>query len=551
MRRELRLLLASIGVALLCSASAAGQVGTDVTLGAGGGATAGNDGVQAHAGYQGKAFIDPAVAEGFEVALSQRVILVLEAAREAEALQRIRDMAIEHEFLPNLHMLALNLPKGHFEDVKGLPGLLVLYRNERMGAYLDRSAHYIGAPVVWNTYKDTGASATILVVDSGIDGNHPDVQLNKNLLQNVLVTPGAGERLPLLTQDNVAMTDFDGHGTHVASIAGGTSLAPGSNGRLKGISPGGKLVGYAAGTVDRDTGEVAFESLTVLKAFEYALEKKESFKPPIRIVSNSWGANGEFDPQSPVNIATLRMYKAGLTVIFAGGNEGSEAHTMNKYSLAPWVLSVAAGDYFNNLARFSSRGSDKLPYDHPDVMAPGVGITAAKAATCAPGGIASPGGDCYQVKSGTSMAAPHVAGIAALLYSAPHPGADLSPDQIMDILTATVTRVPKYETWEAGAGYVNALTAYQLATKTPGKRDEFLSGKVKYAGRETGDSRFERDPVSVGYGAGAAVQIRSGQQSIGEFGQSLVGSTNGLVFLLGTLVLGAAAFGIRRSQGPA
>lgn len=549
MQRELRLLLASFGAALLLTGSATGQVGTDVSLGAGGHAGAGNDGVGYDAGYQGRAFVDPAVAEAFEVVLRQHVILVLDPELQASVVQRLDEMGLDHELFPRLHMLALTLPRGKFEEVREIPGIVVLYRNERMGAYLDRSAEYIGAPVVWKTYRDTGAAATILVVDSGIDGNHPDVQLNKNLLQNVLVTPGGGERLPLLAQENVAMTDFDGHGTHVASIAGGTSLAPGSSGRYKGISPGGKLIGYAAGTVDRETGEVAFESLTVLKAFEYALDKKDAFKPPIRIVSNSWGANGEFDPQSPVNMATLRLYKAGLTVIFAGGNEGSDAHTMNKYSLAPWVLSVAAGDYFNNLARFSSRGSDKLPYDHPDVMAPGVGITAAKAATCGTSGVLASAGDCYVVKSGTSMAAPHVAGVAALLYSAPHPGADLSPDQIMDLLTATVTRVPKYETWEAGAGFVNALTAYQLATKTTGNRDSFLAGKVKYAGRETGDPRFERDAVSVGYGAGAAVQIRSGQQSIGEFGEGLVGTTNGIVFLLGSLVLGAAAFGLRRPRG--
>lgn len=551
MHRELRLLLALFMGAFLFAGSAAGQVGTGVNVGGGARSHAGTDGVDYDVGYSGRAYVDPGVIEGYEIALTQIVIIALDPTLESQVLERIRLLGLDHEFYRNLHMVALNLPRDHFEDIRGLPGVLVLYRNEKMEPYLDKSAHYIGAPVVWNTYKDTGAKATIMVVDSGIDGTHPDVRLGANLLQNVLVTPGVGNRLPTLAQENVAMTDFDGHGTHVASIAAGTSAAENSGGRYKGIAPGAKLVGYTAGLVDRETGEVSFESQTVLKAFDYAISKSESFSPPIRVVTNSWGANGEFDVFSPVNIATLQMYKKGLTVIFAAGNEGSAGHTMNKYSVAPWVLSVAAGDVItNSLARFSSRGSDKLPYDHPDVMAPGVGITAAKAiagTTDATAMQVKTGS--YVVKSGTSMAAPHVAGIAALLYSAPHPGGELSPDQIMDIITGSVTPVTKYELWEAGAGYVNALSAYKLATKTVGMRDEFLSGKVKYGGRETGDPRFEKDPVSVGYGEGAAIQLRSGQQSIGEFGESLVGSVNGIVFLVGTSLLAFAAFGLRRKPG--
>lgn len=547
MRRELGLLCWSVAAWLLVMGSAAGQVGTGVKVGTGGSAGASNDGVDYDLHYGGRVYIDPGVVEAFKVDLTQTVILVLDPGLEGQVVQRIEALGLDHERYPRLHMMALTLPRDHLDDVAGIPGVVTIYRNERMEAYLDKSAHYIGAPVVWNTYKDSGAKATILVVDSGIDGTHPDVQLGKNLLQNILLTPGAGDRLPTLAQENVPMTDFDGHGTHVASIAGGTSASTNSGGRYRGIAPGGKLIGYAAGLVDRDTGEVAFESLTVLKAFNYAVEKMDSFTPPIRVVSNSWGANGEFDPQSPVNVATLLMYKKGLTVIFAAGNEGSNPHTLNKYSVAPWVLSVAAGDYFNNLARFSSRGSDKLPYDHPDVVAPGVSITAAKATSgTVDARLVSASAGEYVVKSGTSMAAPHVAGMAALIYSAPHPGGELSPDQMMDIITGSSKGIPKYEVWEAGAGYVNALSAYQLAAKTSGNRDEFLSGKVKYAGRETGDPRFERDPVSVGYGAGAAVQLRSGQQTISEFGDSLLGTTNGLVFIVGTVVLGAAAFGLRR-----
>ncbi|HLE47454.1 MAG TPA: S8 family serine peptidase, partial [Candidatus Thermoplasmatota archaeon] len=272
----------------------------------------------------------------------------------------------------------------------------------------------------------------------------------------------------------------------------------------------------------------------------------------IGVVSNSWGANGEFDINSPINIATLQMYKKGLVVTFAAGNEGADGeHTLNKYAVAPWVLAVAAGDYLNQIARFSSRGTDPeksgLPYDHPDITAPGVGITAAKGAsgTAVSTGVPAFNPGEYTQKSGTSMATPVVSGAAQILLAA---NPKLSPDNVMDILTGTTTPLP-FDTWDAGAGYLNVLKAYQLAKKVPGDRDEFLGGKVKYAGRESGDPKLERDPVTVGFGAGEAVLVQSGAQDLDEFAADLVATGPGLVFLVGSGFLSLLAFGVGRRRG--
>jgi serine protease AprX len=541
--------LALILFALLSSASVA-QVDMHGSAGTGGRVAADGSGVQASGGLSPSSiFVDPMVVKAFEVQIDQVCILVLDPALEAQVKAALDRLGVAHHDYLALHMASILLPRDLLGDVTRIPGILTLYRNERMGTYLDHAAAYTGAQVVWKTYNDRGKGVTIMIVDSGIDGTHPDVKLGDNLVQNVRTTPTANGLLKPQSLENLAITDFDGHGTHVASIAAGTAKSSVKPGAYRGLANGARLVGFAAGISDPTTHEVSFESQSVLEAFNYAIAKERSFN--ISVVSNSWGANGDFDVLSPINVATLQMYKSGLLVVFAAGNEGSQgSHTMNKYAVPPWVLSVAAGDYLNQVAKFSSLGTDplksSLPFDHPDITAPGVGITAAKASVNADNPVPAGGvtGE-YTSKSGTSMAAPHVAGIAALLLSA---RPDLSPDDMMDVLTATATPMPGYETWEAGAGYVNALKAYQLAIKAKGHRDEFLAGKAKYAGKESGDPTLARDAVTVGYGAGSAVQLSSGDQSVSDFASSMVGTAQGLAFLVGTAILFPAAFGFGRRR---
>ncbi len=491
-------------------------------------------------------FLDPLLSVVL-AAGPQPVILVLDAAQQGRVLERLEALGLDHHLYAALHMVAVRLDAETLDVVAAIPGVLVAYRNEPMQALLDRSADYVGATTVWDTYGYTGHGVTVAVMDSGIDGSHPDIRYGANLVENVVPTKSS-TGLVDGSRDGVVSSDPDGHGTHVAGIIAGTGRAMGGAGDAPylGVAYQAKLVGFQAGLLD-DEGEVSFESLTVLEGFNWALEHRQQYG--IDIVSNSWGANGEFDPRSPVNLATLNLYKAGLVVIFAAGNEGDEGgHTLNKYAVAPWVLSVAAGDYLNAVPSFSSTGTDPqesgLAYDHPDVVAPGVGITSARSLQGTPVPT-SPSG-FYSAKSGSSMATPHVTGVAALLLEA---NPDLSPDDVMDILTATTTPMPKYEAWEAGAGYLNGLKGLQLAAKADGHRGEFLSGKVKYAGPASGDPAYARDAVSVGWGKGSAHRLRSPDKSMGEFLSELATTTQGLVFVTGAIGLGLLAFG--PGDGPA
>lgn len=467
----------------------------------------------------------------------QILILVLDPTLESTVLQSLARLQVEHRFFDQLHMVAILADEPTLAAIQTIPGVVSVHANERMKALLDRSTAYVGARVVWNTYGLSGKGVTILVMDSGIDGTHPDLPYGSKVIENV-VPKRQASGLVGGSKEGVVSSDPDGHGTHVAAIAAGSGK---HEGKFRGIAYNARLVGYQAGLID-EAGEVTFESVTVLEGFNWALANRA--KHGITVVSNSWGANGEFDPRSPVNLATFNLYKAGILVVFAAGNEGDRGeHTLNKYSVAPWVLSVTAGDYLNNIPAFSSSGTDPAlsgkAYDHPDLVAPGVGITSARAGPYEE----RPLGRLYGQKSGSSMSAPHVAGVVALLLEA---NPRLSPDDLMDILTATATPLPDYEVWEGGAGYVNALKAYQLALREPGHRAEFLSGKVKYGGPASGDPEYARDAVSVGYLKGAAYRLRSPDQSIGSFTLMLVSTPHGLTFMIGGGVLGLAAFGLPR-----
>lgn len=500
----------------------------------------------------GHATVDPLLEDELRDGLAHAAILSFATAFEPDIRARLEADALTHHVYERLDMASVLANASQVEDMAQWPGVEVVWRNEKMRPYLDRSVREIGANLVWDQFGDRGAGVTILVVDTGIDGTHPDVRLGANLKDNVVPSQFSNDIVGG-HQGGVPNSDADGHGTHVAGIIAGTGGA--SSGKYRGVAPAASLIGFAAGTVDAAGGEASFSSVSVLEGYEYALDQKDARS--IRIVSNSWGANGKFEPDSPVNRATLNLYRAGLVVTFAAGNEGNEGlGTLNRYSVAPWVLSVAAADSNAVPLSFSSKGTDPavsgLAFDHPDVMAPGSQIDSAKAAATTSStndvingviGGTAPRGDLYIAKSGTSMAAPHVSGVAALLI-ADNPR--LSPDDVYDILIASADPKEGYPTWQVGAGFLNAFDAYKLAQSTPGNLDSFLKGKMKYAGKLVGDADYSNDPLTVGLGR-VVTPEPIGLEAVTKFAYGLVATLQGLIFLLGLVALSILAFRFARN----
>lgn len=344
-----------------------------------------------------------------------------------------------------------------------------IYLNKQLSYFNREGSALIGASEqrTMPGFGYSGRGIGVAIVDSGIDATHPDLPFGTHVKQNVkVVIGGAGLGSPFdgvvppTYLENLPDSDTSsGHGTHASgSIAG---LGTQSGGKYAGVAPGADLIGVSAGE--------AIAILWALEGFDYVLTHQYTYN--IRVVSNSWGTTGPFDPEDPVSVASKVLHDRGITVVFAAGNEGSGNNTLNPYADAPWVISVAAGDKQGRLASFSSRGIPGDPIYHPTITAPGVAIVSTKA-NATPLGQA---GQCtgltvsetpwYACMDGTSMATPHVAGACALLLEA---NPTLTPDAIKSTIIATATPMAGYGRHQVGAGFLNVLAGLD-AVKNPSK----------------------------------------------------------------------------------
>jgi serine protease AprX len=329
----------------------------------------------------------------------------------------------------------------------------------------------------------SGAGVTVVVNDSGIDATHDDLKYGNHVVQNTLGTTNlkaVDAMLPITYTEGVPNTDLgSGHGTHCAGTIGGSGAR--SGGLYRGVAPGAKLVGYGSGAV--------IFVLDAVGGLDYAAVNQFSYGAPIRVVSNSWGSSGDFDPLNPVNISTYELYKRGIVSVFAAGNDGSGEDTHNPYAQAPWVISVAAGEKDGVLTSFSSRGKfgeqgtfqtldgkSWTYFNEPTITATGVDVVSTRTLT----GVLPPleaEHDAsvlapehlpfYTHMSGTSMATPHVSGIVALMLEA---NPNLTPAQVKDIIERTATNMVGRAPWEVGAGHINA---YAAVAEASGRRDDW------------------------------------------------------------------------------
>ena len=381
------------------------------------------------------------------------------------------------ESLPMIAVKTMVTPEVVQALQAALPGLVSIYQDAPLAYKLAESVPFIGADTARATYDVTGRGIGVGIIDSGIDATHPDLAhtaKNVKLVGPITDTPAGG----YLYVDLPDTDTTSGHGSHVASTIGGSGAASEGSARVRrGVAPGATLVGVG-------TGE-GLSILYALQGFDYLMKPEIRETYNVRVISNSWGTSGEFAPYNPISLAAKRAYDAGIVVVFAAGNEGPDADTLNPYSASPCVMSVAAGDKKGYLADFSSRGRAGDALVHPDVTAPGVDISAARAlsglaATTVPD-VDNPR---YASISGTSMATPHISGVVALMLEA---NPKLNLDGVLAVFKKTsramyyVTSatngfdpnqvvVKRREAWEVGYGYVNADAAVrEAARKNPNR----------------------------------------------------------------------------------
>src|SRR5688572_30391385 len=408
-----------------------------------------------------------------------------------------------------LPMVLTSINRTQFNALKAKPGVRSLYAN-RTFRLLDLEGRTITG--IENLIRDsqvtalnnglpvTGRNIGVSYIDTGIDATHPDLQ--QNVAQNVyfatadvMVELPAGF-LPVVPVENVPISDVEGgHGTFGAAVTAGTGAA--SGGLYTGMAPGAKLIGIRAGN------DVGLTSYAIVQAMDYTLVNQ--FRYNIRVCNNSWGtvlADLAYDPNDPINVATRTMHDRNITVVFAAGNGispgpgqgsvGDVPGAINPYSVAPWVISVAAGlkEGLGAPAGFSSRGENNgtgsdtagqpadptvAPNLRPDIIGSGVDIKSARSK--APG-VTNVAGTLpifvgandlttippaflpyYTTSQGTSFSTPQVSGIVALMLEA---NPLLTPDDVVTILRQTATPMP-YEERVVGAGYVDAHNAVRAA----------------------------------------------------------------------------------------
>ncbi|MFI6285942.1 S8 family peptidase [Streptomyces sp. NPDC051018] len=290
-------------------------------------------------------------------------------------------------------------------------------------AVLDRSTRQIGAPAAWDAGHD-GTGVRIAVLDSGIDTAHPDLKDQVVGEQNFSSSHDARDR--------------NGHGTHVASIAAGTGAK--SGGKFKGVAPGAKLLN---GKVIEDGGWA--DESAVLAGIDWAVAQGADV---INLSLGGWDTP-ELDPlETQINKVSA---DTGVLFAVAAGNEGPHDGSLTSPGSAQAALTVGSVDGDDRLAERSGRGRGIGAGDiKPDVTGPGEEITAASAKGSLLEQEFGEGPEGYLNLSGTSMAAPHAAGAAALLKQK-HPAWKAA--ELKGVLTGSARPGP-YTVHQQGTGRI-------------------------------------------------------------------------------------------------
>ncbi|MEV7239317.1 S8 family serine peptidase [Streptomyces sp. NPDC051020] len=309
-------------------------------------------------------------------------------------------------------------------------GIEKIWLDGRVKGDMAESNAQIGTPQAWESGL-TGKDVKVAVLDTGVDAGHPDL------------TGRVSQSKSFIEGQEVA--DRNGHGTHVTSTIGGTGAA--SDSKEKGVAPDATL---AVGKVLSDQGSGSESQ--IIAGMEWAARDVHA-----KVVSMSLGSREGSDGTDPMAQAVNTLSKeTGALFVIAAGNSGAPG-SIGSPGAADSALTVGAVDSADRAAYFSSQGprfgDNALK---PDVSAPGVGILAARSQLTSGSGY-------YTSLSGTSMATPHVAGVAALLAQK-HP--DWSGAQLKDALMSTSKQLGA-SAYALGAGRVSvpaAITARITAT---------------------------------------------------------------------------------------
>jgi serine protease AprX len=399
---------------------------------------------------------------------------VIVRARDADAIGLVASLiqlaggAVGRQ-LGIIDAMVARVPNSALASLAGNPLVRRIALDRLIAGTMERTGATTGAAAARQAFGYDGSGIGVAVIDSGVTSWHDDL--------TEAGVPGSQrvDRFVDFVNEHSEPYDDYGHGTHVAGIIAGNGWD--SGGARSGIAPGVRLMVLK---VLDSSGRGRISS--VIAAFDYVVRHRHPFH--IRVVNLSV-ATGVFESYNSdlLTLAAKRAVEAGLVVVASAGNAGRESNGRTVYGAitapgnAPWVLTVGASSHMGTIDRsddtvagFSSRGPTAIDRTaKPDLVAPGVGIESlsdpqsslfASKSPYLLNGTTQTTYPPYLSLSGTSQAAPVVAGTVALMLQA-NPA--LTPNAVKAILQYTSETNAGYDPLTQGAGFINAHGAIELA----------------------------------------------------------------------------------------
>ncbi len=360
----------------------------------------------------------------------------------------------------------------------------------------------VGATRLWR--HSTGRGVGVAVVDTGITGDLPDFQTShgdssSRVTASAVIDPNA-----------TTANDTYGHGTAVAGVIAGNGDNRDSSdplsGQYIGTAPGANLISIK---VADDNGQST--TLDAIYGLQFAVDHKDQYN--IRVINMSFrSTSAESYTTDPLDAAAEQAWFDGIVVVAAAGNMGTDSDAVSfAPGNDPYVITVGATDDQGTpdpsddvQASWSSQGTTQDGVTKPDVLAPGAHIVTTLAPNSAFASLCPTcivGGAYFQV-SGTSLAAPVVAGVAADLVGA-HP--DWTPDMVKGAIVNTAVPI------QGGGNELNGRAAYwasgdQLASNqglAPNSLIDPNTGSIDYsqASWSSGIWTPATDPLAASWSA--------------------------------------------------
>ncbi len=384
----------------------------------------------------GSKYIHPLVYAKMTRGTNEKLTTIVHSTNDCE---HIRDHItslggkIKYE-LPFIGAIAVELPTKSVAQVARHHKVEYVHDDSKVFKTMDIATLAVHSKLV-NESGYSGKGIGVAVLDTGVALHDDLVRPNNRIVA-----------FKDFINDRSRPYDDDGHGTHVSGIIAGNGY---SNSSYKGIAPEANIIGVK---VLDETG--SGDTSDILAGLQWVIDNKEKYN--IKVISMSLGSAADSSyRQDSLARGVNAAIQNGFTVVVSAGNSGPAKQTITSPGISPNAITVGAVDdnrtsSFSDdfIADFSSRGPTLDGLTKPDVVAPGVDIHS----------LSNKGSSAYVSHSGTSMAAPIVAGAATLLYEKEP---DLSPSQVKSKIIGSAIPIDRNRNAQ-GAGIINIENLLQV-----------------------------------------------------------------------------------------